>query len=56
LDAATQGRLKSDLISRRLLPFTANNRIHVAPPAVITTAEIERGLDLIDQALTAVRS
>jgi 4-aminobutyrate aminotransferase-like enzyme len=33
-----------------------DNRIHVAPPAVVTPAEIERGLDLIDQALTALSS
>jgi taurine--2-oxoglutarate transaminase len=56
LDAAAMGRLKSDLICRGLLPFTVDNRIHVAPPAVVTTSEIERGLDLIDQALAALMS
>jgi taurine--2-oxoglutarate transaminase len=56
LDAAAMGRLKSDLISRGLLPFIVDNRIHVVPPAVVTAEEIERGLDLIDQALTALGS
>ena len=55
LDATAMGRLKNDLISRGLLPFTVDNRIHVVPPAVVTAEQIERGLDLIDQALTALR-
>lgn len=53
LPAAAVGRLKADLISRGLLPFTADNRIHVVPPAVITPAEVERGLGILDDALTA---
>ncbi len=53
LPAAAVGRLKADLTSRGLLPFTADNRIHVVPPAVITPAEVERGLGILDDALTA---
>ncbi len=53
LPAAAVGRLKADLISRGLLPFTADNRIHVVPPAVITPAEVARGLGILDDALTA---
>jgi taurine---2-oxoglutarate transaminase len=56
LDAATMAVLKHDLLSRGLLPFTADNRIHVVPPAIVTAEEIAQGLDLIDQALTAIRS
>ena len=56
LDAATMAGLKSDLVGRGLLTFTADNRIHIVPPAVVTAEEIEQGLDLIDQALTALRS
>lgn len=54
LAAATMGRIKSDLLARGLLPFTADNRIHVVPPAVVTAAEVERGLGIIDAALSAV--
>lgn len=53
LPAAAVGRLKADLTSRGLLPFTADNRIHVVPPAVITPTEVERGLGILDDALTA---
>ncbi|WP_375424787.1 aspartate aminotransferase family protein [uncultured Friedmanniella sp.] len=52
LDAAAMGRLKSDLLGLGLLPFTADNRLHVVPPAIITPAEVEQGLQIIDQALT----
>jgi taurine---2-oxoglutarate transaminase len=55
LDAAAVGRLKSDLLSRGLLPFTVENRIHVVPPAVVTADEIAEGLAIIDQSLSAVR-
>jgi taurine--2-oxoglutarate transaminase len=33
-------------------PFTHYNRTHIAPPLVITEAELTRGLDVIDHALT----
>ena len=32
-------------------PFTHFNRTHIAPPLVITEAEVHRGLDVIDAAL-----
>ncbi len=32
-------------------PFTHYNRVHVAPPLVITEAELNCGLDVIDEAL-----
>lgn len=53
LAAASVGALKSDLLSRGLLPFFADNRLHVVPPCVITAEEATRGLDLIDEALAA---
>ncbi|MBW9122065.1 aspartate aminotransferase family protein [Microbacterium trichothecenolyticum] len=34
-------------------PFTHFNRVHVAPPLVITEDELVRGLDVIDRALSA---
>jgi taurine--2-oxoglutarate transaminase len=54
LDGARMGRLKSELLSRGLLPFISENRIHVVPPAVVTTAEAERGISIIGSALAAV--
>ncbi|WP_230672002.1 aspartate aminotransferase family protein [Rathayibacter sp. Leaf248] len=51
--AASVARLKSDLLSRGLLPFTADNRIHVVPPAVVTPEQVARGLSILDDALTA---
>jgi len=52
--AEYMGRLKAELLSRGLLPFIADNRIHVVPPAVVTPAEVATALDIYDQALTAV--
>lgn len=45
--------LKGELISRGMLPFIAANRLHVVPPAIITVAEAEQGIEIIDQALAA---
>ena len=46
--------LKRHLLALGLLPFIVDNRIHVVPPAVITTAEARHGLRLIDEALSAL--
>ena len=54
VDDATMGRLKTELTARGVLPFTAANRLHVVPPAVLTADEAEQGIAIIDQALTAV--
>ncbi|MFB2580552.1 aspartate aminotransferase family protein [Herbiconiux sp. P15] len=54
LDAAAMGRVKSGMLERGLLPFVAENRIHVVPPAVVTAAEAERGLGIIDEVLRTV--
>lgn len=55
LDAATMSRLKLSLLSAGLLPFIAENRVHIVPPAVITPAEAEHGLTLLDEALAVLR-
>ncbi|UWF78595.1 aminotransferase class III-fold pyridoxal phosphate-dependent enzyme [Microbacterium sp. EF45047] len=52
LTPAQMGRLKSDLIAHGLLPFTADNRIHVVPPAVVTEEDARRGIRIIADALT----
>lgn len=36
-----------------LWPFTHFNRVHVAPPLVISAEDLRRGLDIIDDALSA---
>jgi taurine--2-oxoglutarate transaminase len=50
------GRLKAELLRLGLLPFVADNRIHVVPPAVVTPAEVATALDIYDRALTALAS
>ncbi|MBP8920229.1 MAG: aspartate aminotransferase family protein [Micropruina sp.] len=50
----TIGRLKAALLARGLLPFIADNRLHVVPPCVVTPAEVNEGLGIIDAALLEV--
>jgi taurine--2-oxoglutarate transaminase len=52
--AATIGALKGELMTRGLLPFVADNRLHVVPPCVVTPDEARRGLAIIDEALAAL--
>ncbi len=54
LGAPAVARLKGELLDRGLLPLTADNRLHVVPPCVITEAEVSEGLAIIDAALAAV--
>lgn len=46
-------RLKAELLGRGLLPFIADNRVHVVPPAVVTAEEVAQALAIYDEALTA---
>ncbi|MCS5715389.1 aspartate aminotransferase family protein [Herbiconiux sp. CPCC 205716] len=52
LSAAGVAALKGKLLSLGLLPFTADNRLHVVPPCVVTDAEAERALAIYDQAFS----
>lgn len=54
IDAATVGALKSALLTRGLLPFFADNRLHVVPPCVVTPGEVAEGLGIIEAALLEV--
>lgn len=54
--AEFMARLKAELLSRGLLPFIADNRIHVVPPAIVSAPEVAAALDIYDQALAAVSS
>ncbi len=54
LPAAGINALKKDLLGRGMLPFAADNRIHVVPPCNISDDDARLGLSLIDEALTAL--
>ncbi|MFC4128411.1 aspartate aminotransferase family protein [Nocardia rhizosphaerae] len=47
VSAATMARLKAGLVERGVLPFVADNRLHVVPPCVITDAEATEGIAII---------
>ncbi|MGI3782330.1 MAG: aspartate aminotransferase family protein [Janthinobacterium lividum] len=53
LETAVVAGIKSDLISRGMLPFATDNRIHVVPPLNVTDDEVARALALYDDAFTA---
>ncbi|WP_353988119.1 aspartate aminotransferase family protein [Ruicaihuangia caeni] len=48
------GRLREELMQRGVLPFTADNRIHVVPPCTMSPADVARCLAMLDEAFTAV--
>ncbi|MCM3515995.1 aspartate aminotransferase family protein [Nocardioides sp. P86] len=52
LPAASMARAKSELLARGLLPLTADNRIHVVPPCVVTDDEVAEALEAYDAVLT----
>ncbi|MFV0425990.1 MAG: aspartate aminotransferase family protein [Beutenbergiaceae bacterium] len=52
LPAALIGMAKSELIARGLLPFVAENRIHVVPPCIVTPDEVATAMTAYDQVLT----
>lgn len=56
VDASVIARIKAELMTRRVLPFAADNRIHVVPPCIVTPAEVERALVAYDEAFTAVEA
>lgn len=51
LAADVMGKIKAALIAEGLLPFVADNRIHVVPPCTITVDEAKAGLAIIDKVL-----
>ncbi len=48
--------LRKALLSRGLLPFTVDNRIHVVPPCIVTADEVARALAIYDEAFTEVEA
>ena len=49
-------QVKKALMDRGLLPFAADNRIHVVPPCIVTPGEVEQALRIYDEAFTAVEA
>ncbi|MBF6214053.1 aspartate aminotransferase family protein [Nocardia puris] len=54
LSAAAMARIKADLVARGVLPFLADNRIHFAPPCVVTEAEVHEAAAALREVLTAL--
>ena len=50
------GKLKKELSARGLMPFSADNRIHVVPPCVVTEGEVSRALAIYDEGLTSAEA
>ncbi|ACQ80817.1 aminotransferase class-III [Beutenbergia cavernae DSM 12333] len=46
--------IKAACLERRLLVFTADNRVHVVPPCVVTADEVATALAILDDVLAAV--
>lgn len=47
-------RLKAELMARKVLPFAADNRIHVVPPCIVTPDQVAVALQAYDGAFSAV--
>lgn len=54
VDASVIGRVRAGALARGLLPFTADNRVHVVPPCVVTPDEAAHGLEILGDVLDAV--
>lgn len=52
MPAAVMGEIKNALIKNGLLPFVADNRIHIVPPCIITAEEVKQGLAILDSVLS----
>ncbi|GAB2474832.1 aspartate aminotransferase family protein [Xylanimonas ulmi] len=51
---AVMARVRALCLERGLLPFTADNRVHVVPPCVITAQEAHEGLAILRSVLDDV--
>ena len=48
MPAAVMQEMKAALAARGLLTFVVENRIHVVPPCIVSTAEVEQALAIFD--------
>ncbi|PXW54245.1 taurine--2-oxoglutarate transaminase [Grimontella sp. AG753] len=49
--AADMAAIKGALLNAGILPFVAENRIHVVPPCTMNAAEVQKGLAIFDAVL-----
>ncbi|WP_430593462.1 aspartate aminotransferase family protein [Humidisolicoccus flavus] len=56
LPAEATAAVKSAMLSRGLLPFVADNRIHVVPPCTVSPDEARTALSIYDESLEEVLS
>jgi taurine--2-oxoglutarate transaminase len=56
VSTSTVAELRKELLARGLLPFNADNRIHVVPPCIVTPDEVAEALAIYDEAFTAVEA
>ncbi len=56
VSGAVVAELRRELMTRGLLPFTVDNRIHVVPPCVVTPDEVSQALAIYDEAFTVVEN
>ena len=54
--ASIMGALKKALLARGLLPFVADNRLHVVPPCIVTGEQVARARAIYDEACTEVEA
>ncbi len=55
-EAAPMAAVKKACLAEGLWPMIAGNRIHVAPPCIISADEVQAGMAVLDQALTVADS
>lgn len=53
-DAAPMNELAAAMKQRGVWPFVNFNRLHVVPPCNISEADVRKGLEVVDEALTVV--
>ncbi|GAA2986133.1 taurine--2-oxoglutarate transaminase [Microbacterium terrae] len=56
LPAAGIAALKKEIVARGVVPFVADNRIHVVPPCVVTGDQVAEAVAAYDAAITAVEA
>ncbi len=54
LSAEKMNEIKTKLIDKGLLPFLAENRIHVVPPCIVSEAEIEQAINILDAVFESI--
>lgn len=54
LGAAEVARVKAACLERGLLPFFAENRVHVVPPCIVSDEEVRRGVEILSEALASL--